>query len=46
MRTSYYKKWSFLKFVVTEEKRIDIIFIQLLNSNSMSEEMNKSVKPV
>ena len=36
----------FLNFVVNQEKRIDIIFKNLVDSNSMSKKMRKFVKPV
>ena len=35
----------FLNFVVNRKKRIGIIFKNLVDSNSMSKEMDKSVKP-
>ena len=35
-----------LNFVVNQEKRIDFIFKNLVDSNSMSKEMRKSIKPV
>ena len=35
-----------LSFVVNQEKRIDTIFKSLVDSNSMSKEMRKSIKPV
>ena len=37
---------AFLNFVVNQEKLIDIIFKNLVDSNSMSKEMRKSIKPV
>ena len=40
------KKDVFLNFVVNQEKRIDTIFTNLVDSNSMSKEMRKFVKPV
>ena len=40
------KNDAFLNFVVNQEKRKDTIFKNLVNSNSMSKEMRKSVKPV
>ena len=40
------KNDAFLNFVVNQEKRIDTIFKNLVDSNSMSKEMRKSVKPV
>ena len=40
------KNDAFLNFVVNQEKRIDTIFKNLVNSNSMSKEMRKFVKPV
>ena len=40
------KNDAFLNFVVNQEKRIDTIFKKLVDSNSMSKEMHKSVKPV
>ena len=40
------KNDAFLNFVVNQEKRIDIIFKNLVDSNSTSKEMRKSVKPV
>ena len=36
----------FVNFVVNQEKRIDTIFKNLVDSNSMSKEMHKFVKPV
>ena len=36
----------FLNFVVNQEKRIDTIFKNLVDSNSMSKKMRKFVKPV
>ena len=36
----------FLNFVVNQEKRVDTIFKNLVDSNSMSKEMRKFVKPV
>ena len=40
------KNDAFLNFVVNQEKRIDTIFKNLVDSNSMSKEMHKSIKPV
>ena len=40
------KNDAFLNFVVNQEKRIDTIFKNLVDSNSMSKEMRKFVKPV
>ena len=40
------KNDTFLNFVVNEEKRIDTIFKKLVDSNSMSKEMRKFVKPL
>ena len=40
------KNDAFLDFVVNQEKRIDTIFKKLVDSNSMSKEMRKFVKPV
>ena len=40
------KKDVFLNFVVNQEKRIDTIFTNLVDSNSMSKEMRKFVKLV
>ena len=40
------KNDAFLNFVFSQEKRIDIIFKNLVDSNSMSKEMCKFVKPV
>ena len=40
------KNDAFLNFVVKQEKRIDTIFKNLVDSNSMSKEMRKFVKPV
>ena len=40
------KNDAFLNFVVNQEKRIDTIFKKLVDSNSMSKEMRKFVKPV
>ena len=40
------KNDAFLNFVVNQEKRIDTIFKNLVDSNSMSKEMCKFVKPV
>ena len=40
------KNDAFLNFVVNQEKRIDTIFKKLVDSNSMSKEMCKFVKPV
>ena len=40
------KNDAFLNFAVNQEKRIDIIFKNLVDSNSMSKEMRKFVKPV
>ena len=40
------KKDAFGKFVVNQQKRIDINFKNLVGSNSMLKEMCKSVKPV
>ena len=37
---------TFLNFLVNQEKRIDTIFKNLVDSSSMSKEMCKSVKPV
>ena len=37
---------AFLNFVVNQEKLIDIVFKNLVDSNSMSKEMRKSIKPV
>ena len=40
------KNGAFLNFVVNQENRIDTIFKNLVDSNSMSKEMHKFVKPV
>ena len=40
------KNDAFLNFVVNQEKRRDTIFKNLVDSNSMSKEMCKFVKPV
>ena len=40
------KNDAFLNFLVNQEKRIDTIFKNLVDSNSMSKEMHKSIKPV
>ena len=40
------KNDAFLNFAVNQEKRIDTIFKNLVDSNSMSKEMHKSIKPV
>ena len=40
------KNDTFLNFVVNQEKRIDTIFKNLVDSNSMSKGIRKSVKPV
>ena len=40
------KNDAFLNFVVNQKKRIDTIFKNLVDSNSMSKEMRKFVKPV
>ena len=40
------KNDAFLNFVANQEKRIGTIFKNLVDSNSMSKEMRKSVKPV
>ena len=40
------KNDAFLNFVVNQEKRTDNIFKKLVDSNSMSKEMRKFVKPV
>ena len=40
------KNGVFLNFVVNQEKCIDTIFKNLVDSNSMSKEMRKFVKPV
>ena len=40
------KNDTFLNFVVNQEKRIDTIFKNLVDCNSMSKEMRKFVKPV
>ena len=40
------KNDTFLNFVVNQEKSIDTIFKNLVDSNSMSKEMRKSIKPV
>ena len=39
-------KDAFLNFEVNQENRIDTIFKKLVDSNSMSREMRKFVKPV
>ena len=41
-----WKNNAFLIFVVNQQKRIDTIFKNLVDSNSMSKEMPKSIKPV
>ena len=41
-----FKNDAFLNFVFNQEKRIDTIFKNLVDSNSMSKEMRKFVKPV
>ena len=43
---SYLKNDAFLNFVVDQEKWIDTIFNNLVDSNSMPKEICKSVKPV
>ena len=40
------KNDAFLNFVVNQEKRIDTIFKNLVDSNSISKEMHKFVQPV
>ena len=40
------KNNTFLNFVVNQEKRLDTIFKNLVDSNSISNEIRKSVKPV
>ena len=40
------KNNTFLNFVVNQEKRVDTIFKNLVDSNSISNEIRKSVKPV
>ena len=40
------KNDAFLNVVVNQEKHIDTIFKKLVDSNSMSKEMPKSIKPV
>ena len=40
------KNDALLNFVVNQEKRIDTIFKNLVDSNSMSKEMRKFVKPI
>ena len=40
------KNDALLNFVVNQEKRIDTIFKNLVDSNSISKEMRKSIKPV
>ena len=40
------KNDAFLNFVLNQEKRIDTIFKNLVDSNSMSKEIRKSIKPV
>ena len=40
------KNDAFLNYVVDQEKRIDTIFKNLVDSKSMSKGINKSVKPV
>ena len=40
------KNDAFLNFVLNQEKRIDTIFKNLVDSNSMSKEMRNSIKPV
>ena len=40
------KNDAFLNFLVSQEKRIDTIFKNLDDSNSMSKEIRKSIKPV
>ena len=40
------KNDAFLNFIVSQEKRLDTIFKKLVDSNSMSKEMRKLVKPV
>ena len=37
------KNDAFLNFAVNQEKRIDTIFNNLVDSNSMSKEMHKSI---
>ena len=37
---------AFLNFVINQEKRVETLFMNLVNSNSMSKEMRKSVKTV
>ena len=41
-----FKNDAFLNFVFNQEKRIDTIFKNLVDSNSMSKEMRKFVKPM
>ena len=41
-----FKNDAFLNFVVNQEKRIDTIFKNLVDSNIMSKVMRKSIKPV
>ena len=40
------KNDAFLNFVVNQEKRIDTIFKNLVDSNNMSKEIGRFVKPV
>ena len=40
------KKDAFVSFVVNQEKHIDTIFKNLVDSNIMWNEMHKSMKPV
>ena len=40
------KNDAFLDFIVSQEKRLDTIFKKRIDSNSMSKEMRKFVKPV
>ena len=40
------KNDAFLNFVVKPEKRMDTLFNNLVDSNSMSKEMHISIKPI
>ena len=40
------KNDAFLNFIVSQEKRLDTIFKKLVDSNSISKEMRKFIKPV
>ena len=40
------KDENFLNFITSQEKHIDKIYIKLVDSNSMSEETRRDLKPV